>query len=224
MRGSSILFSEMRPQSDWEDKFNHWYDKDHIPIRMSIDGFVGAQRYKSREDENYLAVYDMASLDVLKTAAYQKVKDEPSKETRWMLKNVSNFTRYLGNELGWHGDETATEAPLLYAVMFNVPADAQPEFDRWMTEEHAPMLLREPLWRATRRFHLTAGEPMPFTRLAIHYLASPDALKSPERHKARGTAWRDRLSKNEWFGSARYKIFDRWGPRYRGVRQISIGS
>lgn len=211
MRGRSILFSEMRPEPDWEDKFNKWYDMHRIPVRLGIDGFVGARRYRLRDDDNYLAVYDMTSLDVLKSPAYQKVEGEPSEETRWMLKNVSNFARYLGEELGWHGDETAIEEPLLYAVMFNVPADMLPEFDSWMTEEHLPILLKEPHWRAARRFDLTECEPMPFTRLTMHYLASPEALKSPERQKARNTAWRDRLSKNEWFGGARARVFNRLG-------------
>lgn len=215
---NAILFSEMRPDSAWEDEFNTWYEDDHIPVRMVIPGFEGAQRYRAADSDDYLVVYDLDSLDVLKTPAYQKVKNEPSEQTRWMLENVSHFTRSVGTLLGHDGapEEEALEAPLIFTARFNVPDEDLEDFDNWMTQDHVPLLLECPDWLATRRFALKVSEPVPYNRLAIHYLRSPDALKSPERAKARDTDWRKRLGEKDWFGKGKPLAFTRYGQRHPG--------
>ena len=78
MLGSSILFSEMTPPAGREAEFNDWYDTEHIPIRMAVPGFRGAQRYETAEPGGYLAVYDVESIEVFKSAAYAVVKGQPS--------------------------------------------------------------------------------------------------------------------------------------------------
>jgi hypothetical protein len=214
--GPAILFSEMRPDPSWEERFNTWYDTDHIPVRMAIDGFTGTQRYRAVDDDNYLVVYDMASLDVLKTPEYGTVKNDPTAETKWMLANVSNFTRYLGTEIAREGriDAETITAPLIFVAQFNVPEDMQSEFDRWMAEDHVPTLLKGEHWLGTRRFAMSVGEPVPYNRFAIHYLAGEAALKSPERAEARASSWRARLTEHEWFNQGHAKAFRRHGERF----------
>jgi hypothetical protein len=213
---TAILFSEMAPAPEWEAEFNTWYDTDHIPVRMVLDGFEGAQRYRAVEGENYLVVYDMASMAALKTPGYDKVKTTPSEQTNWMLANVRNFTRNLGEEIGRHGfdDPAAIEAPVVMATMFNAPAEDLQAFDDWITQDHIPLLMRSKEWLGVRRFNMTVSEPQPFNRLAIHYLASPDALASPERAAARATPWRARMAEKPWFAQGSAKVFRRHGPRY----------
>jgi len=220
MIGKSILFSEMRPDPSWEKEFNDWYHEDHIPVRMVLEGFEGVQRYKAKDDANYLVVYDMTSMAALSTPGYEKVKTQPSEQTKWMLANVSNFTRYLGNEISRHGDvDSFIEAPLIFTAMFNVPEAELADFDGWMEEDHIPILLGCKEWVGVRRFDLTVSEPVPFNRLAIHYLAGPEALTSPEREKARNTDWRNRLAKQAWFGKGQYKAFEKYGSRYLGASE-----
>lgn len=214
MADSAVLFSEMRPAPEWDERFNTWYDTDHIPVRMVLDGFNGAQRYRSLENENYLVVYDMESMAALRTPGYEKVKTDPTEETNWMLSNVTNFTRNLGTEIGREGN-IDYEAPYIFCAMFNAPVDAEEDFDAWMTQDHIPILLQNKDWLGVRRFELSVAEPQRFTRLAIHYLASLDALKSPERTKARETEWRaDMAKKHPWFNQGYYAGFERFGPRY----------
>lgn len=214
---TSVLFSEMRPDPSWEDRFNTWYDTDHIPVRMVLDGFVAAQRYRALDNDNYLVVYDMDTMAALKTPGYEKVKTDPSDETRWMLSNVSNFTRYLGNEIGREGrlGDEALKAPYVFCAMFNVPESDTQAFDAWMTDDHMPILLGNKDWLGVRRFELTVSEPVPYTRLAIHYLASLDALTSPEREAARQTEWRQRMADTyPWMAEGTYGRFKRHGERY----------
>jgi hypothetical protein len=215
MFGKSILFSEMTPQAAWEEKFNHWYDTEHIPVRMVLDGFLGAQRYRSVEQDRYLVVYDMASQAALKTPGYQVVKDQPSEQTRWMLENVTGFTRYLADEIGTAGTLNAqtAQAPLLFAAMFSVPEDELKNFDQWYVEDHLPILLECPDWLAARRFAITSGDPGRYNRLALHYLASDAALNSPQRERARNTPWRGEMATKPWFKQGYYASFERLGER-----------
>jgi len=210
--GGAILFSEMRPEAAWEDEFNAWYDTEHIPVRMAAPGFIGARRYRATESDDYLVVYEMASMAALATPEYDRIKNQPSELTRRMLGGVHGFTRYLGETSAVAGGAQAgaLDAPLLFAAMFDVPpADEQ---------DHVPLLLECSDWLMVRRFHLTAGEPRPFNRLALHYLASVEALSSPARAKARETPWRERMAGRDWFGKGRYAVFRRVGRTQSATR------
>jgi hypothetical protein len=68
-----------------------------------------------------------------------------------------------------------------------------------------------------RRMRVADGVPETYTHMALHYLADSKALQSPARDRARKTAWRDKLAKNDWF-KASYTVFDRVGQRHLGRR------
>jgi len=221
MQGTGILFSEMTPPPGREAAFHGWYDQEHIPVRMAVPGFLSGQRYRDTAEgaAGFLAVYEMADLAVLKTPAYGEVKNRPSDVTRTMLASVTGFTRYLGVETsvrrqGLAGG-SALDAPLLYAVWFDVPQERLADFDAWYETDHVPLLMECSEWRMVRRFAVTQGEPGPFNRLALHYLADRSALSSEARERARGTPWRARLAVEPWFRGT-YKVFERHGPRLTG--------
>lgn len=219
MSKPAILFSEMTPPPGREADFNAWYDQEHIPLRMRISGFSSAQRYRDGDAQNYLAVYEITSGDALTTPDYLKLKASPSERTRDMLASVSGFTRYLANPLQPAaqpaGVDGFIDAPVLYAVLFDVPTPRLPAFDTWYDGEHAPMLLEDPRWLGVRRFTIFDGAPAPFNRLALHYLATRDVLDSDARKRARATPQRARLAQEPWF-KGRYAIFDRLGSRFGG--------
>lgn len=222
MQGASVLFSEMTPPVGQEQRFHDWYDTEHIPLRMDVPGFVSAQRYRDLAEgaKGFLAVYEMTKPDVMKTPAYQEVKTKPSELTREMLGTVSGFTRYIAAETSAkrqpsEGGISAIDAPLLYAVWFEVPESAQADFDAWYELDHVPALMRCQEWLMVRRFRVVDGEPTKANRLALHYLADRSALESPERAAARKTPWRDRLAALPWF-AAKYSLFEKIGSRQIG--------
>lgn len=219
MKGGTVLFTEMSPDLDWEDDFNHWYNSHRIPSRMAVPGFVSAQRYRDAERPNYLAVYELTGPEVLESAAYQKVQHQPNAKTKWMLANVQGFSRYLGNEFSVRrrpdATDAALDAPVLYAVFFSVPDERASEFNRWYEDEHIEMLLRCKDWLMVRRFEIYDAEPQPWTHLALHYLADMKALSSPERNAARDTEWRAKLAAEPWFQGS-YLVFERFGDRFKG--------
>lgn len=218
MRPGAVLFSEMTPDPSWEADFHDWYDTEHIPIRMAAPGFLGAQRYVRNDGPGYLAVYDMESPAALKTDVYQRIKGEPSERTARMLRDVSGFTRYTAELLSWQqqagiSEDEMLESPVLYAVFFTVPGEREADFNDWYTQDHVPKLLEEPQWLGVRRYRIVDGTPEGYTHLALHHLASTDALESPARAAARNTPWRDRLAAESWFRGA-YMIFSRRQQRF----------
>jgi hypothetical protein len=130
---------------------------------------------------------------------------------------VSGFTRYIGSEISRQENTRLEidplEAPVLYAVFFNVPDDWHHEFDDWYTQDHVPLLLGCPDWLAVRRYLLVDAHPVPFTHLALHYLNDERALQSDERQMARTTKWRDKLAKQQWFKGT-YNVFNKRGSRF----------
>lgn len=219
MQGPSILFSEMTPAPSWEGEFNTWYDTEHIPLRMAVDGFVSAQRYKSISDASYLAVYEMDSLDVLKSEAYGQVKNHPSALTKRMLDGVTGFTRYLGDQISEqraaHAGQDPVDADYLYTVFFNVPAERYQDFNEWYEQDHVPLLLECKDWLMCRRFLIKDGAPKTWSHLALHYIKDPRALDSPERQRARQSPWRAKLAGEPWF-NGHYMVFARHMPRQVG--------
>jgi len=220
MQGKAILFSEMTPDASWTNRFNNWYDTEHIPLRMAVPGFCSAQRYKAKDSDAYLAVYEMQTPEALATPAYQKVKGQPSDETKWMLGNVKNFTRYTCSQLSQfdRGDAVGLDAAFLYAVWFTVPDDRLQDFDDWYEKDHIPLLMECDDWLMVRRFKVISGEPQPYNRLALHYLRDASALDAPARAKARATPWRARLAAESWF-KGEYTVFDRQASRQIGVAE-----
>jgi hypothetical protein len=214
----AILFSEMTPPPGREAAFNAWYDEEHIPHRMRIAGFSSAQRYRDGDTQNYLAVYEMTSDQTLNTPDYVKLKTSPSERTRDMLASVSGFTRYLAHPIEPAQPpaiDSFIDAPVLYAVLFNVPTGRLAAFDDWYDGEHVGMLREDPRWLGVRRFDVFDGAPAPFNRLALHYLSTRDVLDSDARKRARETPQRARLAAESWF-KGRYVVFDKCGSRFRG--------
>lgn len=219
IKGQAVLFSEMIPDKAFADRFHNWYDTHHIAIRVACDGFLSAQRYNRQGDGGFLAVYELDNVHVLSSDPYKVIKNNPSEETAWMLANVTGFTRYLGGETSLTPAEPKAEplidAPVLYAVMFNIPAEHHDDFDGWYDSDHIPLLMQCKDWLMVRRMRIADGVPSPYTHMALHYLADAEALQSPEREAARNTPWRNRLAKNDWF-KASYSVFDRLGQRHVG--------
>lgn len=215
----AVLFSEMIPAPEWEDSFNEWYDTEHIPVRMGAKKFLGAQRYRATEGPEYLAVYDLESVEALSTPAYRRIKENPSEVTACMLRSVTGFTRYTGRLISWQTQDHRDDAeilssPYLFSVLFAVPVEREEEFNNWYEQEHVPLLLKAEEWLGCRRYRISDGVPSNYTHLAIHHLSSLLALESPARSAARATPWRQRLAQEPWF-KGHYKVWQSIGSRFQ---------
>lgn len=204
----AILFSQMEPPAALTDRFHAWYETDHIPARMALPGFAGARRFRALSGEpEYLAIYELDSLAALETDGYQELKRTPSRLTGEMLAKVSGFTRFTCEQLSDDGD--GGEGAFLSAVAFAVPEDQTAEFDTWYETEHVPLLLEASDWLRVRRYRVISGDGGPWTRLALHELASKEVMDSPERARARRGPLRDRLSGRDWFTASGRWLYER---------------
>jgi hypothetical protein len=74
MMNKGFLLVLMQPPPTMEDEFNAWYDTEHIAERLAVPGFETALRYVCTDGAPlYLALYDLASQNVLNSPAYLKV-------------------------------------------------------------------------------------------------------------------------------------------------------
>jgi hypothetical protein len=214
MSTKGMLFSQMEPPAGWEADFHAWYDDEHIPARMAVDGFAAASRYEIIDGEpQWLAIYELDDMSALETPEYRTLKTDPSALTKKMLGNVSGFTRFtceLASDTEYAGDHS-----YLATVAFEVPGEDADQFDDWYETEHAPMLLAADDWLRVRRYRVLDGAGGPWTHFAVHELASREVMDSPERKAARQGPKREALLDKPWFDRS-----GRWFYRHHN-RQIA---
>lgn len=100
---NAILMVMLDPPEANEAELHDWYDTEHVPERAAIDGFHTLQRYVCLEGwPRYMALYDLASLDVLRSDAYQAVAGP----------NFSKWSkRVIGQVRGWARTEAVQVSP-----------------------------------------------------------------------------------------------------------------
>lgn len=211
-----ILLSQANCPSDLEPEFDAWYEGEHIPKRLALEGFSSAARYhaETTDAQRHLVVYQISDLGVLDTPEYDEVKrgSGNTERTQRMLGSVSDFTRYTArltddSSPSASQDETS---PFLFVVTFPVPDDRFDEFDRWYDEDHLPILLSADGWDRCRRYRVESGEPGGPTAIVLHDLSDAGVLDGPERARARETPWRQRFVADEpWFGEGTYALYAR---------------
>ncbi|MCC5949145.1 MAG: hypothetical protein JJT89_11885 [Nitriliruptoraceae bacterium] len=201
---SGMLFSQMRPPAALEADFNDWYDTEHIPARLVLDGFRRADRYvEVDEPGNYLAVYQLDDMRVLQHPEYRALKEQPSERTATMLSSVSGFTRFICDLVADSGD--AGQHRFLQALAFEIPEDEVDDFDDFYDTEHTPMLLEADGWLRIHRYRVRSGDGGSWTHFVLHELAERSVMDSPERQAARSAPKRTAMGQRPWFANA-----DRW--------------
>jgi hypothetical protein len=202
-----MLFSQMNPPEGREEEFHRWYDDEHIPARMALPGFARATRYRAVEGEpRHLAVYELDDMAVLETPEYGELKAHPSPLTAEMLGSVTGFTRYICETVADSGRDS--EGDFLSVVAFEVPETEVDEFDEWYEAEHVPLLLEADDWLRISRYRRISGEGGPWNRFTLHDLRSLEALRSPERQRAREAPLRQALLERPWYGRSGRWVYE----------------
>ena len=100
--------------AELEDEFNRWYDRVHIPSRMSVPGFVNVKRFRAADDVSprYLTIYELTGPEILDSEAYRAAA-EPSSEDETMRRAMISPRRWLMLEMdSRQGDHDAASADL----------------------------------------------------------------------------------------------------------------
>ncbi len=124
MSARAILLVLMQPPPAFEEEFNCWYDTEHIPERLAVPGFTSARRYACLLGwPRYMALYDLANVGVLDSAAYRRVSGKNfSPWTRRVLSRV-RVDRMVAEQL-YPGDAPTTESAR--TLLFRFAAQGAP--------------------------------------------------------------------------------------------------
>jgi hypothetical protein len=88
-----LLFMAFDFSTTHEDEFHDWYDREHVPERLRVPGFLNAERWIDEENPKiHVATYDLDGSGVLTSPAYKAVGGE--NQTAW-TKRVTGMCRRI---------------------------------------------------------------------------------------------------------------------------------
>ncbi|MGH8059511.1 MAG: hypothetical protein ACREOH_20120 [Candidatus Entotheonellia bacterium] len=159
--GIFLVYTDVDPHV--EDEFNAWYNTEHLPELLSLPGVLDAARYVAyKGTPKYLAVYEIASADALKSAEFQKWRANPSPWSRRISPTVigKNVTRAIGQQIFPASVEMPERgmAPALQIGRMSVPQSADREWNEWYNGEYVPGYRKVPGVLYARRFRVVEGE------------------------------------------------------------------
>jgi hypothetical protein len=91
--GLGLLMVTMEPVSLTDDEFNDWYDRDHLPGRLAVPGFLNGVRFVTTAIPRYLALYDLANPGVLESEPYRRISGP--NDTPWTHRVLARVGGYL---------------------------------------------------------------------------------------------------------------------------------
>jgi hypothetical protein len=93
MAGKGFLLVTMHAPPAFEEEFNAWYDTEHLPERLAVPGFETALRFVCLSGHpRYLAMYDLATPEVLDSPEYLRVAFGNS--SPWTLRVLQRVRAY----------------------------------------------------------------------------------------------------------------------------------
>jgi len=189
-----LLFMAFDFSTAHEDEFHDWYDREHVPERLRVPGFLNAERWIDETNPHiHVATYDLDTVGVLKTPAYLAVGgDNQSVWTKRVTAMCRRIMRFEGEQLR-PGDLTApTGAAALLVASMSVEPGAEADFNAWYDTEHLPQLAAVPGVLAARRYRATDQESER-RYLALYHLRDAGVSRSDAWAKAANTPWSERM-------------------------------
>jgi hypothetical protein len=118
-QNKGLLLVTMEPPPTLEEEFNAWYDTEHLPQRQSVPGIETAHRFICLSGwPRYLATYDLASLEVIESAAYQAISGPHlSPWSRRLIAKVAGYYRAVAEQVYPGTALTHEDQPALRLVL-----------------------------------------------------------------------------------------------------------
>ena len=139
-------------ESGIEAEYGEWYQKEHIPERVSIPGFRSGRRFRARGcDPEYLSVYEVDGMDVLTSAAYLERVNAPSEWTQRIMPMFRDMRRCVCTVKARAGSEGMGGAATV--CQFNASADVAEGLHDWISKTvlaklgASPGIVNAALWR-----------------------------------------------------------------------------
>jgi hypothetical protein len=206
-RGKHMLTVYANIPSDIEDDFNNWYNTQHIPERLAIQGFQSAARYETFDAEHlgarmrdaaktapkYLALYELDDASILESPAYQALR-ERNQANAWdqrILPKLQVQARTVYEQILACGEASEAHAPFLLSVRIEVTPEVEDEFNEWYNVEHLPSLSAVPGVQAARRYRKLSGNGQKY--LALYELDNARVMDTEAWGQAANTDWTKKM-------------------------------
>ena len=206
MQGKTIVYDAITVRREGGFAFDVWHQNHYVPSVLATGQLLNVQCYGSPLRATYVSVFESNA----SPAALHSALPKPAHDA--IISSERHVVGFMNQQIAPGAGDAFHDAPILYPVLFSVPANGEKEFNAWYDEEHLGILLRSPHWPMCRRFKVHNPAPGSWTHLALHYLLDLRALESKERDAARATPWRERLAKHSWF-KGDYRVLYKFGAR-----------
>ncbi|MBN3849576.1 hypothetical protein G3N58_22510 [Paraburkholderia sp. Ac-20342] len=122
--------------------FYEWHNKEHIPERLSLDGFLRGRRYRGASAApEWLTVYEAAGLDTLTGPAYLERLNNPTPATQANVKHFRNTARSICQIEHSRGESTGAYA---ITLQLRVQDDSAARLIEFVSEDLFPRILKRP--------------------------------------------------------------------------------
>jgi hypothetical protein len=182
-KGGGLLMVWADVPAEREEEFNRWYNEEHLAERLSVPGFLSGARYEAvKGGPKHLACYELESVAVLESAAYQRVQAHPTAWTKRCSPGVIGTT-YIRNVYTMIHPKTlpsaaarSAMAPALQIGRMDVAPEIDAEFNTWYNTIYVPNYEKVPGVIRGRRYRAVAGTP---TYLTLYEFEHPKVSESP---------------------------------------------
>ena len=96
MKGRILMEIRVNIAPEKEQEFNQWYNNVHVPEIVAVPGFISGRRFQrvSGDEIKYMALYELESLDALRSEAFKQVRGWHGFEA-YILKESWNVYRQI---------------------------------------------------------------------------------------------------------------------------------
>jgi hypothetical protein len=107
LMGKAVVLIWNDVTQEGREGFYAWHDKEHIPERLSLDGFLRGRRYRGNDaSPEWLTVYEARDMSVLTGEAYLERLNHPTPLTQASVKDFRNTARSICSIESTQGDST----------------------------------------------------------------------------------------------------------------------
>jgi hypothetical protein len=98
--GILALWNDCEPGN--EERYEHWYQTEHLVERLGVPGFLSGRRYESLQGSpRFFTYYETTSPDVLTSEAYLERVNNPTPQTREIMSGIfTNMSRTICRKAG----------------------------------------------------------------------------------------------------------------------------
>lgn len=205
MPGQGLLLVMADVDQEWEDEFNAWSNEEFIPSMLGVPGVLSARRYRVVEGTpKYLALYDLAELNVLERPEYLRLRPWDPEATSRARRIFSAcrltqgvYRRAITLPEPEPGPDDLSRAPALMFRAFDVRPEHDEEFHDWYFTEHVPIISGVTGVVRSRGFRLEGASSElvgnPPTYVGLYDLERPEVQRSQEWWGRISTPWAIRI-------------------------------